>query len=633
MTRRRNGSVCLQAKNKKKTTLRPEKEYKMRKENQNKQGYSADMSGGKVGDVCVDMSAARAPVSYEKDECEDCMLEVKTSYLGASREVRHMKTKHTGQASRATVALLALGGLLFFISVSAFAAEILRLQKENQHQKEVASFLKTRGLSARFVPKVKGNVALGLFSLTASFLGITLMVTGFARHGEEKESPDFTIGSDPVVDLPTSQRWLPKNLYRFPLIKKIKTGYVLLFTPQMQGSVKLRDRKESKELSLEEAIECKKAVKDPRMEGVFCMSLDGVESGTVGLGDNTVDFQFVSAEPSFHAKMSGKSTARVYYILSFAGHALLLFLLLTVPKGSDSMVSDSLQLKGRYRRLVAAKIKDARREEEVQLQEREKKEKVEDQKKTDKEIEKNRSSRRRDERLQKNNSEKNVSPGNSAGNHRSRNAGIAGVLGRMSGRSLASVFGRDTAVSADAENALSHLIGESRDIYGMTGLTPGSGRSGNPSGIGGINLGTWGTGIGDGGGNNPHFGPGGRPDGYSIDNHKTKRPDVIPEGKAEVIGTITPAMIRRVIRRRLSEIRYCYVAQGLSQNDKLSGQVKVSFIIGGNGRITTAGIAYSSLNHSPTENCICRTVRRWSFPKPPSGIVQVTYAFNFRPGS
>jgi len=101
---------------------------------------------------------------------------------------------------------------------------------------------------------------------------------------------------------------------------------------------------------------------------------------------------------------------------------------------------------------------------------------------------------------------------------------------------------------------------------------------------------------------------------------------------ATVTGGLDAATIRRVIRRHLNEVKYCYQSVGLPTNPKLQGMVKVSFKITRQGRVGRAAIAQSTLNHRRTENCIKRSVRRWRFPNPRGATPYVSFPFHFRPG-
>ena len=72
-----------------------------------------------------------------------------------------------------------------------------------------------------------------------------------------------------------------------------------------------------------------------------------------------------------------------------------------------------------------------------------------------------------------------------------KNAGVLGLLKSASGSHIASIFGRDTALGTDAEDALGGLIGNQiGEAYGVGGLgLVGTGRGGGGTGEGTIGLG------------------------------------------------------------------------------------------------------------------------------------------------
>jgi TonB family protein len=86
-------------------------------------------------------------------------------------------------------------------------------------------------------------------------------------------------------------------------------------------------------------------------------------------------------------------------------------------------------------------------------------------------------------------------------------------------------------------------------------------------------------------------------------------------------------VIRRVIRRHINEVRFCY-EQELAQRPDLSGRVTVSFIISATGAVQTSSVANTTLNNARVEGCVAQAVRRWTFPAPDGGgAVLVNYPF------
>jgi TonB family protein len=208
-----------------------------------------------------------------------------------------------------------------------------------------------------------------------------------------------------------------------------------------------------------------------------------------------------------------------------------------------------------------------------------------------------------------------------------RTAGILGVLQQTTGawNSPTSPFGRDTALGADPMSALGALMGDQiGENFGFGGLgLRGTGRGGGGTGEGTIGLGNLGT-IGHGGGGGDGSGYGRGAGGFSGRSARVPR---IRQGAADVRGSLSKEVIRRVIRRHINEVRFCY-EQELNSRPDLGGRVTVSFIISSSGAVQSSTVANSSLGNQRVESCIATAVRRWAFPAPEGGgIVVVNYPF------
>jgi TonB family protein len=207
------------------------------------------------------------------------------------------------------------------------------------------------------------------------------------------------------------------------------------------------------------------------------------------------------------------------------------------------------------------------------------------------------------------------------------NAGIIGILKASVGawNSPTSPYGRDSALGADPMSALGALMGDqigSNFGFGGLGLR-GTGRGGGGTGEGTIGLGNIGTiGHGAGGGEGSGYGRGAG--GFHGRDAKVPR---IRSGKADVRGSLSKEVIRRIINRHINEVRFCY-EQELNQRPDLQGRVAIQFIVSPTGAVQTAAVNSSDLGNQKVEQCIVSAVRRWSFPSPEGGgIVVVTYPF------
>ncbi len=194
-----------------------------------------------------------------------------------------------------------------------------------------------------------------------------------------------------------------------------------------------------------------------------------------------------------------------------------------------------------------------------------------------------------------------------------------------------SPYGADQAHGLDAESAIGALMGAQIGSNGGAGGLGmfGTGRGAGGFGHGTIGVGTLGTlgqrGVGCDPGQHCQGGYG---HGVGSLHGRTGRPGprITPQ-PAHVMGGLSQDAIRRVVRRHLNEVRFCY-EQGLQQNPSLEGRVTVAWIISGDGRVQSANVSSTSLSNRGVEGCISNAVRRWTFPTPENhGVVGVNYPF------
>lgn len=196
-----------------------------------------------------------------------------------------------------------------------------------------------------------------------------------------------------------------------------------------------------------------------------------------------------------------------------------------------------------------------------------------------------------------------------------RTSGVLGILRAGSIGGLGS-----TALGADADSVLGGLIGsEVGDAYGAGGFgLVGSGGGGGTTGEGTIGLGRGSIGSGTYG---ARVG--------SLRAGRGVSPEVIV-GVPEVRGSLGQELIRRIIRRHINEVKFCYERE-LNRNARLQGRVIIQFTIGGNGTVMATLVQSSTLDNSAVEQCIAGAVRRWEFPKVQGAIAVVTSPFVLKP--
>lgn len=212
-----------------------------------------------------------------------------------------------------------------------------------------------------------------------------------------------------------------------------------------------------------------------------------------------------------------------------------------------------------------------------------------------------------------------------------RTAGILGVLAQASGfDGPTSPFGADSALGNDPMSALGHMMGDQiGGNFGFGGLgMRGTGRGGGGVGQGTIGSGALGT-LGRAGGGDGTYGRNSGND--NLRRRSSGVPRVRLSGNANVRGSLSKDVIRRIIRRHINEVRFCY-EQALNSSPDLEGRVTVAFIISPTGAVQSSTVAGSSLGNQAVEGCIASAVRRWGFPQPDGGgIVVVNYPFMLSP--
>ncbi len=208
-----------------------------------------------------------------------------------------------------------------------------------------------------------------------------------------------------------------------------------------------------------------------------------------------------------------------------------------------------------------------------------------------------------------------------------RHKGEEGKMGRPTSRRKSGLYamkGPKDAVSVDNE-VWGGLGGqEVGEAYGVGGLgLVGTGRGGGGTGEGTIGLGNTGLiGKGGGGGTGEGYGRGA---GAGFGGRGTSVPTV-RQAKATVSGALDRDIIRRIVRAHINEVRYCY-NQGLARDPALRGRVAGNLTIDGAGKVSAAGVGESTLRDAAVGTCIAAAVKRWTFPKPKSGTVEVSYPF------
>ncbi len=110
-----------------------------------------------------------------------------------------------------------------------------------------------------------------------------------------------------------------------------------------------------------------------------------------------------------------------------------------------------------------------------------------------------------------------------------------------------------------------------------------------------------------------------------------KKIKILP-GKANIFGSLSKDIIRGIMRRERTKIRFCYERQ-LMKTPKLQGKIVISFVIDRTGKVKQAQVAKSTLANPPMEKCLLQVIKRMKFPAPKGGgVVKVNYPYHFNNG-
>ena len=516
-------------------------------------------------------------------------IEVTAMLSDTVLEVHHLSNPQSGKVSALSYALMGVGWLV---------------------------------CAAGLIAAIIGQPGLGALLL---LFGLGLGVYGTIRFREERVSPHFAIGEDERANLHMVTPAIPAPF--FPLVQSTGHDYVVNFTEAMKGDVTIEaDRTDIRELA-----SSGRARPAGEFPGTYCYQVP--QNARLKLDVDESTFLINSVAPArrvispFLARVDW--SAQVFNGMSFAVHALVLFLVFSVPPDAKSL---SLDLFNTDNKFVKILIKPPEQKQD-EIPEWLKK------KGPDEQGGKGQKHKGEEGKMGSKKSKKKTGlyglkgPKDNPDPHlakrlaedAAKDAGVLGLLKSASGSHIASIFGRDTALGTDAEDALGGLIGNQiGEAYGVGGLgLVGTGRGGGGTGEGTIGLGTLGTiGKGGGGGNGAGYGRGvGR-----LSGRRARAPRVVA-GRAEVRGSLDKEIIRRIIRRHINEVKYCYQVE-LQGNPNLYGRVVVQFTIAATGQVVVSRVQTSTLNNSKVESCIAQAVRRWLFPKPKGGgIVIVSYPF------
>jgi TonB family protein len=565
-------------------------------------GFAPPPGGGGFGGASADvevMDGSRA-------------MEVQTIFRGVVTGTRHLFNPEGKSTHSQGTTMLYAGLAAALIGVVTFCATAMDVGAE----KTAFETWTNNGNEAKAFVWKSRSPGPGVLVFGGIAVGLALSYMGLKRRG--KMSPNFIIGSDAEVDAPVSPEFVPSPSH--PLVAATGADYVVNVTPRMTGEVYV----DNQSYPLQQFI----------AQRGSSFSLPQGARAKLDCGETTFLVSSTARPRAIDVPfLVWKWDEQIYTVGSSVALLLFLLMIFSVPPDPKSLSLDLFNSDNRFVKFLIKPpeekeedipdwLKSKKNEEQGGKGKRHKGEEGKMGKKT---------SKNKEGLYGLKGPKDNPDPhlAKKLAEEQAKNAGILGVLKMNEGSHIASIFGRDSALGNDADDVLGGLIGNQiGEAYGVGGLgLVGTGSGGGGTGEGTIGLGNLGTiGKGGGGGNGSGYGRG----AGGLGGRRAKAPDVIP-GQAAVRGSLDKEIIRRIIRRHINEVKYCY-EQELTKKPELGGRIMVQFTIAASGQVIASVLQNSTMGNARVENCTVQAVRRWEFPKPlGGGIVIVSYPFVLTP--
>jgi len=555
-------------------------------------------------------------------------VEVAALFEEAVIDVKHFDNPSGGKVTPATKGIIGVGAaslatvfLLFLVSYAQVSREKAELEAIEAKNAALAAMGKDKEkLDKPMAHRESPAKDVAAFSLLG--VGFAAMLLGLYRRMNELKENEFSIGPDPGASFKAPGDDLP--MARFPMVRSTGTDYELLFTGKMTGDMQLG----GKTIQLAELASSGQAKPAGDVQGAFAMSIPQEARINIQLGDNVFNINSVAKPRAYPVPLTIDWGTQSYTGAVFAVVGLFMALMFSVPPDPKSLSLDAFMNDQRLAKFLV-KPEEQKPEEIPDWLKKQKQENENAGGKRAKDTEgkmgkKDSSAKNKIFAIKGPPTNTDIKLAKEAAKDAALKAGVLGILRSGQVGAMASIFGRDSALGRDAEDAMGGLVGtEVGEAYGAGGFgIVGSGRGGGGTGEGTIGLGNLGT-IGRGSG-----APGGGMYGAKVGNLKARKagaPEVVP-GTAEVRGSLDKELIRRIIRRHINEVKFCYEKE-LTRSPNLQGRVMVQFTIAPTGAVVASIVQSSTVGNPIVEQCIAGAVRRWEFPKPQGGIVVVTYPF------
>lgn len=529
-----------------------------------------------------------------------------------------------------TMALLATGGLALFVALGSF---IFLFQKIDAWKKQVDT-LQAAKVPRSTWPAAPEYQSLQIGATVGALAGLALLFVGALHIARSRREAEFTIGRDSGALLNTSEP-LPSAL--FPVVRAAGEHYEVLFTPDMTGELWYQGRK----VDLRSLVTSGQAVPSQTYRGAYVLPLYKGSQVRLRLGPNRFFIYGVANTPPLPLAFAIQWELWAAMVVALGTFLALVWL---TPDTKEDQKADPYVTT--WQRQVELLENPPPEPEEKKKAaeggggkpgERASGEEGKMGKPDAKKQEKQTQIKGNDKEVKiSNQADRNPETDKEQARQAAQNAGVLGVVQAMLPKNtvLGNIMSQSSALGQDSKDILSDLKGTpaEEDGYGQGGLgLVGSGRGGGGTGDSTIGLdragmfGKGGLGGGSGGGRGGGSGGGYGAGAGKLTGRKAGAPDVTP-GNAEVRGSLDKELIRRIIRRHINEVKFCYERE-LVRNSDMHGRVSTQFTISPTGAVAVAMVTSLEGVTPAVGQCIVEAVRRWEFPKPQGGVVVVTYPF------
>jgi len=539
-------------------------------------------------------------------------VEVQTVFRGVVTNARVLANPGAKTTNGVGTGMVYAGVVVAAIALVTFIVTAMDVGSEKQAYED----WQTSGKEAKNFAWKRRNPAMDVVVFGGLIGATALAYMGLKRR--VKSNPNFVVGSEAGVDAPVDPEYVPSPAH--PLVAAQGTDYVVNVTPRMGGEIVV----DGQSYPLAQFVQ--------QRGSSFSLPPSGY--ARLDCGETTFLVTATNRPRVLEVPfLTWRWNEQVYTVGSAIALLLFLLMIFSVPPDPKSLSLDLFNSDNRFVKFLIKPpeekeedipdfLKSKKPEEQGGKGKRHKGEEGKMGKKT---------SKNKEGLYGLKGPKDNPDPhlAKKLAEEQAKNAGILGVLKQSEGSHIASIFGRDSALGNDASDVLGGLVGNQiGEAYGVGGLgLVGTGSGGGGTGEGTIGLGNLGTiGKGGGGGNGSGYGRG----AGGLGGRRAHAPDVIP-GQANVRGSLDKEIIRRIIRRHINEVKYCY-EQELTKKASLGGRIMVQFTIAASGQVIASVLQNSTMGNAKVENCTVQAVRRWEFPKPlGGGIVIVSYPFVLTP--